>query len=226
MAMGTSRHHPLRGGAGELPSHRASDNSGWHDSGIGEPNYEHIPPPPPPLVVQYYSSSSRSRGSFGSLGLVPEGPEEGGALPVVPARSPRRLSLGDGGAGTGAVAGLGAEGEGWRRGSGGGVASGTAALPLSPPSPAFGLSRFGDAHAGYPVTSKRVGQEGYAGLRDPFSNEHAYIEDYDPSYGSAGGYDGGVHDGGGGWYAHQAPASEWSLRNEVGGQLGRKGRPL
>lgn len=30
---------------------------------------------------------------------MPEGPEEGDALPVVPARSPRRLSLGDGGAG-------------------------------------------------------------------------------------------------------------------------------
>ena len=29
---------------------------------------------------------------------MPEGPD-GGALPVVPARSPRRLSLGDGGTG-------------------------------------------------------------------------------------------------------------------------------
>lgn len=114
---------------------------------------------------------------------MPDGPDEGdgmgegGALPVVPARSPRRLSLGDGDAGTGAVAG--------RRVSG-----------------------------------------GYAGLRDPFSNEHAYVEDYEPSYSSTGGYDSGVRDGGGAWYAHQAPASEWPLRNEVGGQLGRKGRPL
>ena len=115
MATGTSPHHPLRGGAGEPLSHRASNDSGWHDSGIGGPSYEHIPPPP---VVPYHSSGSRSRGSFGSLGSVPEGPEErdrigeGSALPVVPARSPQKLSLGDEGAGTGAVAGLGARGEG------------------------------------------------------------------------------------------------------------------
>ena len=37
---------------------------------------------------------------------------EGSVLPVVPARSPRKLSLGDDGAGTGAVAGLEAKGEG------------------------------------------------------------------------------------------------------------------
>ena len=64
-----------------------------------------------------------------------------------------------------------------------------------------------------------MGQGRYAGLRDPFSNEHAYVEDYDPSYSSAGGYDSGVHDEGAAWFAHQAPASEWPLRNEVGGRL-------
>lgn len=53
--------------------------------------------------------------------------------------------------------GAGEGGEGRRRGSGGGVTGGTTALPLSPLNPAFGLSRFGDAHAGYPVTSERVG---------------------------------------------------------------------
>ena len=123
--------------------------------------------------------------------------------------------------------GWGREGrEGQRPGSGGGVAGGTATLPLSPLNPAFGLSRFGNAHAGYPAASERVGQGGYVGLRDPFSNKHAYVEDYDPSYSSAGGYGRGVHDGRAVWYAHQAPASEWPLRNEAGGQLGRKGRPL
>ncbi|XTI82227.1 hypothetical protein V2W45_1463775 [Cenococcum geophilum] len=200
MAMGTSPHHPLRGGAGEPLSHRAYDDSGLHGSGIGGPSYEHNPPPPPPPVVPYHPSGSRSRGSFGSLGSVPEGPgkgngmREGGALPVVPARSPRRLSLGDGGV------------DGCRGGARGGRGRAEAGV-----CPAFGLSRFGNAHAGYTAANEWVGQG---------------VEDYDPSYGSAGGYDGGVHDGGGAWYAHQAPASEWPLRNEVGGQLGRKGRPL
>jgi hypothetical protein len=87
-----------------------------------------------------------------------------------------------------------------------------------------GYREFGDAHAGYPAASERVGPG--AGLRDPFSNEHAYVEDYDPSYSSAEGYDSGVHDGGAAWYTHQAPASKWPLRNEVGGELGRKGRLL
>lgn len=158
---------------------------------------------------------------------MPESLEEGCAAGYAGEESAEAVAWGRvRGYGCRGGAGDGRGGEGRRRGSGGGVASGTAALPLSPLNPAFGLSRFGDAHAGYPVTSERVGQEGYAGLRDPFSNEHACVEDYDPSYGSAGGYDGGVHDGGGAWYAHQAQASEWPLRNEVGGQLGRKGRPL
>ena len=77
MATGTSPHHPLRGGAGEPLSHRASNDSGWHDSGIGGPSYGHIPPQP---VVLYHSSGSKSRSSIGSLRSVPGGPEEGDGM--------------------------------------------------------------------------------------------------------------------------------------------------
>ena len=155
---------------------------------------------------------------------MPEGPD-GGALPVVPARSPRRLSLGDGGAGRVPWRGWGREERDGGRGLVVLVLLAGQSRRRSPRSTQLsGYREFGDAHAGYPAASERVGPG--AGLRDPFSNEHAYVEDYDPSYSGAEGYDGGVHDGGRAWYAHQAPASEWPLRNEVGGHPGRKGRPL
>jgi len=231
------QHRPLRGGAGEPLSQHPSD-SDWNDSGIGGRSYENIPPP----VVPYHANNSHgSRTSFTSLHSVPEVPEYNehdlGVLPVPPPRSPRRLSLGDN---SNTLPPLIPGREGRRRSSGGAGPT----SPLSPLNPAFGLSKFEDAHASYPpptsLPSEQSGQGIYSEQRNPFSNEYAYVEDYDPAYSNAGGYNNGGHHGGSGgggaWYSHRAPgkraemqmpANEWPLRNETGGQQGgRKGRML